>query len=86
MTTATEAGYVEMRIAKAVGLAPTEHELLHYLVLEEVAGDRHLAIEIGWAEAVSLAAVPTRSRPLRPRSEGITRSAVRTRQYLTDRS
>jgi bifunctional DNase/RNase len=25
-------------------------------VLEEVAGDRHLVIEIGWAEAVSLAA------------------------------
>ena len=56
MTTATEAGYVEMRIAKAVGLAPTEHELYQYIVLEEVAGDRHLAIEIGWAEAFSLAA------------------------------
>ena len=25
-------------------------------MLEEVAGDRHLAIEIGWAEAFSLAA------------------------------
>ena len=56
MTTATEAGYVEMRIAKAVGLAPTEHELFQYVVLEEVAGDRHLAIEIGWAEVFSLAA------------------------------
>ena len=56
MTTATEAGYVEMCIAKAVGLAPTEHELFQYLVLEEVAGDRHLAIEIGWAEVFSLAA------------------------------
>jgi hypothetical protein len=56
MTTVTEAGYVEMRIAKAVGLAPTEHELFQYVVLEEVAGDRHLAIEIGSAEAVSLAA------------------------------
>jgi hypothetical protein len=56
MTTATEAGYVEMRIAKAVGLAPTEHELFQYVVLEEVAGDRHLAIEIGQTEAFSLAA------------------------------
>ena len=56
MTTATEAGYVEMRIAKAVGLAPTEHELYQYVVLEEVAGDRHLAIEIGQPEAFSLAA------------------------------
>src|SRR5829696_7081485 len=56
MTAATAAGYVEMRIAKAVGLAATEHELFQYVVLEEVAGDRHLAIEIGWAEAFSLAA------------------------------
>jgi uncharacterized protein len=56
MTTATEAGYVEMRIAKAVGFAATEDELFQYVVLEEVAGDRHLVIEIGWAEAFSLAA------------------------------
>ena len=56
MTTATEASYVEMRIAKAVGLAATEDELFQYVVLEEVAGDRHLAIAIGWAEAFSLAA------------------------------
>jgi bifunctional DNase/RNase len=56
MTAATAAGYVEMRIAKAVGLAATEHELFQYVVLEEVAGERHLAIEIGWAEAFSLAA------------------------------
>ena len=56
MTIATEARYVEMRFAKAVGLAPTEHELFQYVVLEEIAGDRHLAIEIGQAEAVSLAA------------------------------
>ena len=48
MTTATAAGYVEMRIAKAVGLAATDHELSQYVVLEKVAGDRHLAIEIGW--------------------------------------
>ncbi len=56
MTTATAVGYVEMRITKVVGLAATEHELFQYVVLEEVAGDRHFAIEIGWAEAVSLAA------------------------------
>jgi bifunctional DNase/RNase len=56
MTTATAAGYVEMRITKVVGLAATEHELFQYVVLEGVAGDRHCAIEIGWAEAVSLAA------------------------------
>jgi bifunctional DNase/RNase len=56
MTTATEVGYVEMRITRVGGLAPTEHELFQYVVLEEVSGDRHLVIEIGWAEAVSLAA------------------------------
>jgi hypothetical protein len=30
--------------------------LFQYVVLEEVSGDRHFAIEIGWAEAISLAA------------------------------
>jgi bifunctional DNase/RNase len=64
VTTATEVDDVEMRIAKAVGLAGARHEAGHeaghevfqYVVLEEVAGDRQLAIEIGWAEALSLAA------------------------------
>ncbi len=55
MTTATEVGYVEMRIAKVVGLA-THEEQSQCVVLEEVAGDRQLPIEIGWAEAFSLAA------------------------------
>jgi bifunctional DNase/RNase len=45
-----------MRIAKVVGLATAEVELSHYVVLEEVAGDRQLAIAIGLAEAFSLAA------------------------------
>jgi bifunctional DNase/RNase len=55
MTPATAVGYVEMRIAKVVGLA-ADDELFDYVVLDEVAGDRHLAIEIGQAEAFSLAA------------------------------
>jgi bifunctional DNase/RNase len=55
MTTATDVGFVEMRIAKVVGLA-ADDELFDYVVLEEVAGDRHLAIEIGQPEAFSLAA------------------------------
>ena len=55
MTTATAVGDVEMRIAKVVGLA-TDEEQSQCVVLEEVAGDRQLAIEIGWAEAFSLAA------------------------------
>ena len=55
MTPATAVGYVEMRIAKVVGLA-ADDELFQYVVLDEVAGDRHLAIEIGQPEAFSLAA------------------------------
>ena len=55
MTPATAVGYIEMRIAKVVGLL-TDEEQSQYVVLEEVAGDRQLPIEIGWAEAFSLAA------------------------------
>jgi bifunctional DNase/RNase len=44
-----------MRIAKVVGLA-ADDELFDYVVLDEVAGDRQLAIEIGQPEAFSLAA------------------------------
>ena len=57
MTTATEVGYVEMRIAKVVGLRAANDEPFHqYVVLEEVAGDQHLAVAIGQTEAFSLAA------------------------------
>jgi bifunctional DNase/RNase len=56
MTTATEVGHVEMWIAKVVGLATAEDELFHYVVLEEMSGDRQLAIAIGQPEAFSLAA------------------------------
>jgi bifunctional DNase/RNase len=57
MTRATGVGYVEMRIAKVVGLHAAEDEPVNqYVVLEEVAGDRHLAIAIGQAEAFTLAA------------------------------
>jgi uncharacterized protein len=54
MTTATAVSYVEMRITKVVGLA-TDEEQFQCVVLE-VAGDRQLPIEIGWAEAFSLTA------------------------------
>jgi bifunctional DNase/RNase len=57
MTTATEIGYVEMRIAKVVGLRAANDEPFHqYVVLEELAGDRELTIAIGQPEAFSLAA------------------------------
>jgi bifunctional DNase/RNase len=57
MTTATNVGFVEMRIAKVVGLGAAEDELVHFVVvLDEVAGDRHLPILIGDPEAFSLSA------------------------------
>jgi len=57
MTTATEVSYVEMRIAKVVGLRAADDEPFHqYVVLEELLGDRHFAIAIGQREAFSLAA------------------------------
>jgi uncharacterized protein len=56
MTTGTEVGYVEMRIAKVVGLSAAEDQPFCYVVLEKVAGDRQFAIAIGQPEAFSLAA------------------------------
>jgi uncharacterized protein len=56
MTTATAVGYVEMRVAKVVGLARAEDEPFLYVVLAEVSGNRQLAIGIGQPEAFSLAA------------------------------
>jgi bifunctional DNase/RNase len=56
MTTATEVGYVPMRIAKVVGLGAAEDKPFFYVVLEEVSGDRQLAILIAQPEAFSLAA------------------------------
>jgi bifunctional DNase/RNase len=57
MTTAPNVGFVAMRIAKVVGLGAAEDEPVHcVVVLDEVAGDRHLPILIGEAEAFSLSA------------------------------
>jgi len=55
MTTATDIGFVEMRIAKVVGLMYGD-EKFQCVVLDKVAGDRHLPISIGQPEAFSLAA------------------------------
>jgi hypothetical protein len=56
MTAATDVGFVELRIAKVVGLCAAGDEMVHGVVLDEVSGDRHLPIEIGQAEAFNLAA------------------------------
>jgi len=48
---------VEMRIAKVVSFGPPLADpLRQFVVLEEVPGDRQLVVEIGEAEAFSLAA------------------------------
>jgi hypothetical protein len=57
MTTATDVEFVEMRIAKVVGVGGADDEVVRcVVVLDEVAGDRQLPIMIGQAEAFSLAA------------------------------
>jgi uncharacterized protein len=56
MTTATDVGFVEMRIARVVGFDAAEGEVVQCVVLDEAAGDRHLPILIGQAEAFSLSA------------------------------
>ena len=57
MTRAGDVGLFELRIAKVVGVGATEDELVHcVVVLDEVAGDRHLPILIGQPEAFSLSA------------------------------
>jgi uncharacterized protein len=57
MATATDVGFVEMRIAKVVGVGGADDEVVRcVVVLDEVAGDRRLPIMIGQAEAFSLAA------------------------------
>jgi uncharacterized protein len=57
MLTTAGTGFIEMRIAKVVGFGPPlAEELFQCVVLDEVAGDRHVVIEIGETEAFSLAA------------------------------
>jgi bifunctional DNase/RNase len=57
MPATTDVGSVEMRIAKVARFGPPlAEEPSHCVVLDEVSGDRHLAIWIGEGEAFSLAA------------------------------
>ena len=55
MTVATDTGLVPMRVSKAVGLTDGD-DLSEFMVLDELDGDRHLVIQVGHAEAFSLAA------------------------------
>jgi bifunctional DNase/RNase len=55
MIAATDIGFVKMRVSKVVGLQD-EDRVCEFVVLDELAGDRHLLIRIGNAEAFALAA------------------------------
>jgi len=57
MLATADTGFIEMRIAKVVGFGPPLADRpFQCVVLDEVAGDRRLVIEIGDTEAFSLAA------------------------------
>lgn len=68
MTTATDIGFVEMRLGKVVGFLKTPGHPYFYVVLDGVSQDRRLPIEIGQTEAFNLSAVLTGVEFVRPMS------------------
>jgi uncharacterized protein len=56
MTTATDTGFVEMRVSKVVGFRTAEDDTFQCVVLDEVQGQQHLVIGVGPQEAFPLAA------------------------------
>jgi bifunctional DNase/RNase len=68
MTTITDAGFVEMRLGKVVGVATAEGDASCCVVLDAVSGDRQLPIQIGHTEAFNLAATLTGESLTRPMS------------------
>jgi bifunctional DNase/RNase len=57
MSTTTQTGFIEMRIAKVVGFgAPLAEPDLSCVVLDEVSGDRQLVLDVGTSEGFFLAA------------------------------
>lgn len=69
MATAADAGFVEMRLGKVVGVATAEDDPSFCVVLDAVSEDRHLPITIGQIEAFNLSATLTGvafGRPMSP--------------------
>jgi uncharacterized protein len=78
MFTATDVGFIEMRIAKVVSFGlPLAEERFDCVVLEEVSGDRHLVISIGEAEAFWLGATLQDRRFGRPMTYQFAAALVR---------
>jgi len=90
MTTATDTGFVEMRLAKVVGFATARGEGACCIVLDGVTEDRHLPIQIGQTEAFNLSATLTGmefARPMSPQFAAGLLNALggRVRQVRIDR-
>jgi bifunctional DNase/RNase len=78
MPTATDVGFIEMRIAKVVAFGPPLAEgRFQCVVLDEVSGDRHLAIPIGETEAFWLGATLQDMRFGRPMTYQFAAALVR---------
>jgi bifunctional DNase/RNase len=91
MVTPTDVDFVEMRLSKVVGLSMSPDDGPSYcIVLEGVAQDRKVPIEIGPAEAFNLSATLTGvelARPMSPQfAAGLLRAlGGRVRQVRIDR-
>ncbi len=78
MPTATDVGFIEMRIAKVVAFGPPlAEERFQCVVLDEVPGERHLVIQIGETEAFWLAATLQQMRFRRPMTYHFAAALVR---------
>jgi bifunctional DNase/RNase len=78
MPTATDVGFIEMRIAKVVAFGPPlAEERFRCVVLDEVSGDRHLVIQIGETEAFWLGATLQDMRFGRPMTYQFAAALVR---------
>ncbi len=67
-TAGSDAGFVEMRLSKVVGLGTEEHEASFCVVLDAVSQGRRLPMLIGQAEAFTLCASLTGATFPRPMS------------------
>ena len=68
MPVVTDTGFVEMRLAKVVGIRSAEGDVSCVVVLDGVSQDRHLQFQIGETEAFSLSCTLTGVEFARPMS------------------
>jgi bifunctional DNase/RNase len=68
MPAVTDTGFVEMRLAKVVGMGSADSEVSCVVVLDGVSEDRHLPIWVGETEAFNLSCTLTGMEFARPMS------------------